>query len=177
MESANHNPLTILTVGHSNLGLEALLERLRSHEVALVADVRSMPYSRHNPQFNREPFAKAVSAAGLSYQFLGDRLGGRPRDPDCYTNASASLHSEWILDYGIVLQKPWFREGFEALLDFARRSRTVLLCAEEDPRRCHRHLLLARALLPLGVDVLHLRGHGGLERAELDADDPQRSLF
>ena len=74
---------TVFTIGHSTHALEAFIALLRRHDVTAVADVRSAPYSRFNPQFNREPFADALVSEGLRYVFLGNSLGGRSDDPAC----------------------------------------------------------------------------------------------
>ena len=76
--------MTIWTVGHSRHQLPALLAVLRGPGVELVADIRSRPFSRYNPQFNRERFGAALSEAGLGYLFLGAELGGRPPEPEFY---------------------------------------------------------------------------------------------
>jgi len=172
--------LRVYTIGHSNLPLDELLDLLGRHEVSVVVDVRSNPYSRHNPQYNREPFAQAVEAAGMQYRYDGNRLGGAPTDPTCYirvdTGGSASRETKQ-LDYHLVTGKDWFQEAIQTLVDLAARTRLVLLCAEENPERCHRHHLLTPALVGRNVEVMHIRATGETEPANLSAEARQMSLF
>lgn len=172
--------LRVHTIGHSNLALERLTELLRCHEITVVVDVRSNPYSRHNPQYNREPFAQALEAAGLRYQYDGNRLGGAPTDPSCYvrvdTGGSASRETLQV-DFRLVTEKDWFQEAVNELTELARSERVALLCAEENPDRCHRHHLLTPALVGREVEVLHLRASGETEPAKLSPEASQLSLF
>ena len=172
--------LRVFTIGHSNLALDRLLELLRRHEISVVVDVRSNPYSRHNPQYNREPFALAVEGLGMKYQSEGNRLGGKPTDPSCYmrvdTGGSASRETQQV-DYRLVAEKDWFQEAMDELVELAASQRVVLLCAEENPERCHRHDLLTPALVERNVEVLHIRATGETEVAELPPEARQQSLF
>jgi uncharacterized protein (DUF488 family) len=162
--------LTLYTLGHSNHPIGGLVDRLRAHAIEALVDVRSQPHSRYVPEYNREPLRAAVEAAGLAYLWEGEALGGRPRDPGCYRAPAGDRAGEaggrGEVDWDVVAQRPWFLEGLQRLLALARERRTAILCSEEDPRRCHRHHLVARALLPLGVTVLHLRKTGAIESAE-----------
>ncbi len=176
-----HDPsLLVYTIGHSNLAMDRLLELLRRYEISVVVDVRSTPYSRHNPQFNRETFDQAVQDAGLRYLHEGNHLGGAPTDPSCYvrvdTGGGASRETRQV-DYRLVTEKPWFQEAMNALTDLIRTERVVLLCAEENPEGCHRQHLLAPALIGRDVEVLHIRATGDTEAAKLSADQQQLSLF
>ena len=80
----NESRGTVLTIGYSTHALEAFIALLRRHHVTAVADVRSAPYSRFNPQFNREPLSEALESAGIRYAWLGNALGGRTDDPACH---------------------------------------------------------------------------------------------
>ena len=146
---------TILTVGHSNHSLETFLGLLKRHRVTALADVRSAPYSRFNPHFNRESLASALKARGVRYVYLGRELGGRSDDPACY--------EEGRIRYDRVAQTDGFREGLERVVRGAAEHRVVLMCAEKDPLDCHRTLLVARALDERGVDVAHMLFDGRLE--------------
>ena len=148
---------TIYTIGHSNQTVENLVGLLRQHGVELVADVRSSPSSRYNPQFNREQLAAALRENGIEYAFHGDSLGGRPSDPGCYDGNE--------INYASVREKDWFREGLACVCREAATRVIVLLCAEENPNKCHRQKLLAPELLKEGATVIHIRGDGSLEEA------------
>jgi uncharacterized protein (DUF488 family) len=156
---------SVLTVGHSRHPIDHFLALLRQHAVALLIDARSQPFSRFSPQFSRKPLEAAVTGAGVGYRFLGDALGGRPADPACYDAAGR-------LDPDRVERQAFYQRGIDQLLDEAARAQVCVLCAEEDPARCHRRLLITRTLVRRGVDVLHIRGSGVVQpEAELAARD------
>ncbi len=146
----------VLTIGHSNHALEKFIELLRRHRVTALADVRSAPYSRFNPQFNREPLAASLKAEGIAYVYLGRELGGRPGDRGCYDDDGRVL-------YGRVAATEPFRRGLERVVEGAARFRIALMCAEKEPLRCHRTLLVAHELDKRGVGVGHIHADGRLE--------------
>jgi len=156
------------TIGHSRLPQARLVELLRAHGVDLVVDVRAVPFSRANPEANQQALARALKEAGLGYLWMGDRLGGKPRG------------KKGVLDVAARLADPRFWEGIEALLKLREEGHTLaLLCAEEDPRRCHRRFLVTRALLEKGVapeEVRHIR-HDGRVESEAELQDEEAPLF
>ena len=123
---------TVLTIGHSTHAPGAFLALLRQYDVTAVADVRSAPYSRFNPQFNREPFAEALGTEGVRYVYLGNELGGRSEDPVCYEDGR--------IRYDRVAATESFRSGLARVVDGAARHRIALMCAEKEPLDCHRTL-------------------------------------
>ena len=147
--------VTVWTVGHSTHSAPALLSVLQGQRIEVVADVRSQPYSRRNPQFNRESFAAAVREAGLDYLYLGAELGGRPLEPEFYDGKGH-------VRYAAVAATPRFVSGLERLLARSGGQRLAIMCSEEDPARCHRRLLVGRALTGRGVTVSHIRGDGSV---------------
>jgi len=147
---------SVWTIGHSRHPIDRFLALLRCHGVELLVDARSHPASRFSPQFARRPVERAIEAAGLRYAFLGQALGGRPADPACYG-------PDGKLDHDRVERLDVYRRGIAQLLDEAARARACVMCAEEDPARCHRRLLIARTLVRRGVRVLHIRGSGAVE--------------
>jgi uncharacterized protein (DUF488 family) len=157
------------TVGHSNVGLDQFLGLLRQHSVGVLVDVRSEPYSKYVPHFNGQALKPAVTAVGIKYLYLGDVLGGRPREPQYY---DADGH----VRYDLLAASPDFIEGIDRLLRGIREHRVALMCNEEDPAECHRRLLVGRVLAEHGVTVMHIRGDGRLQpEAELAADERKRS--
>lgn len=153
------NQVTIYTIGHSNVKFEDFLGLLNGFEV--LVDVRSIPFSKYAPQFNVENIKRELESIGIIYVFIEDEyvgnvLGGRPRDDDCYENGK-------IL-YEDVMNKAWYKEGISALIELAKKKRTVIMCSEEDPYKCHRHRLIAQSLLREGVSVFHIRGDGTKEK-------------
>ncbi len=156
MKQESGVPSSVLyTVGHSSQLFEAFLDLLHQHEIQLVADVRSSPYSRHSPQFSKEGLERQLPEAGLSYRFLGHVLGGLPQDSQFYD-------TEGYVLYDRIAASPPFHQEMTALLQQAVTDRTALLCGEEDPSECHRRLMLGRVALDRGYDVSHIRGDGEL---------------
>lgn len=156
----------VFTIGHSNVEAERLIELLRQHAIAVVVDVRSAPYSRYCPQFNKENLRRVLQAAGIAYVYGGAKLGGRPQDPECY--------GEGRVRFALIEARPWYREGIERLLEIAREQRCAIMCAEEDPAHCHRHHLVSQTLLRMGVRVWHIRGDGQTEAACLDEAEAEQ---
>lgn len=146
---------TIYTIGHSTHPLERFLDLLRQHRITAIADVRSRPYSRMNPQFNREELKPALRAEGIAYVFLGKELGARSEDPDCYQDGK--------VQYGRLAATPAFQEGLHRICEGARIHRVALMCAEKEPLDCHRTILVARHLVEHGALVEHILGNGKLE--------------
>ncbi len=146
--------MVIYTIGHSTHSWEDFLRILAAHDIEVVADVRSKPYSRFNPQFNRDALASGLGEAGRRYVFLGKELGGKPQDPE------RPLADELVWEY--IRSRPQFKEGLAKLLEEARQSKVCLLCAEADPARCHRGQLLAPELVGQGVEVRHILADGSL---------------
>ncbi len=144
--------MVIHTLGHSNHPPEKFLSLLHKHDIEVVADVRSRPYSRFFPHFNREALKLLLETNGLRYLFWGQELGGKPRDLD------RPLSDEVVWDY--LRSRPQFQEGLKRLLREARLARVCLLCAEADPARCHRGQLLAPELTARGAEVRHILPDG-----------------
>ena len=142
----------ILTVGHSSHSPERFIALLRGAGVTAVADVRSAPYSRHAPQFNRDPLRDDLGRAGIAYVFLGRELGGRPAEREFYADG--------VADYEKMAQAPAFAEGLERVIEGAQSYRIALMCSERDPLTCHRCLLVGRALKERGARVSHLLDSG-----------------
>ena len=149
----SENP--VLTIGHSNHAWPTFSALLAAHAVDALADVRSVPFSRYNPQFSRRALEKCLAPLGVAYVFMGDVLGGRPDDPACYRDGRVC--------YDRVAETAGFRRGIQRVRSSAADCRQALMCAEKDPLDCHRTLLVARALDALGVPVVHILADGGTE--------------
>jgi uncharacterized protein (DUF488 family) len=165
----------LFTIGHSNITLDDFLGLLQQHGIDTVADVRTVPRSRYVPHFNAGPLGEALARCGIDYVPLGRELGGRPRDDEFYDEQGHVL-------YGRLAGSTAFQEGLDRALARTRTRRIALLCSEEDPSRCHRHLLIGLFLRERGVAVSHIRRDGRIEtEAELAAreasDDRQATLF
>lgn len=145
----------IFTIGHSTQTSTQFLQRLKRHAITAVADVRSAPYSRHNPQFNREELRSALKAEGIRYVFLGKELGARSDDECCYVNEKVQYH--------LLAQTKLFQAGISRVIEGAESFKIALMCAEKDPLDCHRTILVTRELVKLGRNVKHILADGSLE--------------
>jgi uncharacterized protein (DUF488 family) len=143
----------VYTVGHSTRRQADLVDLLRRHEIATLADIRRFPGSRRNPQFNREQLAKALSVVGIRYVHL-ERLGGRRQvqnessPNDGWRNAAFRAYADFMLTGE-------FEVGLKQLMSLAREGQLALMCAEATPWRCHRSLLSDR-LTARGIAVSHI---------------------
>ena len=146
-------PHPVHTIGHSDLDREKLIDRLEQEGVELIVDVRSMPHSRHAPQFNQKELAGALGQRGIGYIHMGAELGGRPADDRLYDEQGRA-------NYRLMALEPKFQEAVRQLAQTAMDRRMALLCTERDPLKCHRTLLVAPALEQAGVPVIHITGDG-----------------
>ena len=142
----------VLTIGHSTHSWEGFVALLRNTGVTAVADVRTSPYSRHQPHFNREELREELRLDGISYVFLGKELGGRP--------VERRFYSEGVADYEKMAGTTEFSNGLARVVEGAKRYRVALMCSENDPLDCHRCLLVGRALAERGVRVSHILSNG-----------------
>jgi uncharacterized protein (DUF488 family) len=146
---------TIFTIGHSTHPLERFLGLLKQHAITAVCDVRSAPYSRLNPQFNREDLKTSLLAVNIAYVFLGKEMGARSEDPACYDDGR--------VQYERLARTELFRQGLERVQDGMKNYRIALMCAEKEPLECHRTILVARHLAAFGINIQHIHADGGLE--------------
>jgi uncharacterized protein (DUF488 family) len=145
----------LLTIGHSNLPAERFVALLQKAGVNVVADVRSVPASRHCPWFAKTNLAARLAEAGIGYSAMGDTLGGRPSDERFYRDG--------IADYEAMAMQREFQVGLDRVQEAAKRSLVCLMCAEREPLDCHRCLLVARALAERGLTVGHILYDGMIE--------------
>lgn len=146
---------TIFTIGHSTHPIERFLDLLKQHNIEAVADVRSSPYSRRNPQYNRKNLQASLSGAGVHYVFLGRELGARSDDPGCYVNDK--------VQYERLAATDLFKAGIERVIEGQKTFRIALMCAEREPLNCHRTILVARKLERRGLRIAHILEDGSLE--------------
>jgi uncharacterized protein (DUF488 family) len=163
--TAEWPPNTVLTVGHSNHPLPVFLDLLRRAEVQVIADVRSRPFASFSRHFDGEPLKQSLQAVGVRYVFLGG-LGGKPSDDSLYDDEGHARY-DWIS------ATPAFLQAMDRLRTGIANYRVAMMCGEENPRGCHRHLMIARVLTDQGYRVRHLRAHGQWEGdEELVAEQP-----
>lgn len=149
------SPITVYTVGHSTHTTEEFLDLLERNGVTAIADVRSSPFSRHNPQFNKDTLSAELKKHGIAYVFVGKELGARSEDPACYSGGKVR--------YDRLAQTSIFKAGIDRVLSGAQKYRIALMCAEKEPLDCHRTLLVGRALELLGVSIVHILSDGSTE--------------
>ncbi|WP_428940956.1 DUF488 family protein [Fontivita pretiosa] len=145
----------IYTIGHSVHPIEEFIGLLTRHQVTAIADVRSTPYSRFNPQFNRDALATALGHAGIEYVFVGDELGARSKDRACYVDGQVR--------YDLLATTLPFQRGLDRIEQGAEKHRIALMCAEKDPLACHRGILISRHLVARGLVVHHILEDGSLQ--------------
>ena len=140
-------PLTVLTVGHSTRTSEDFIQLLQVHGVTRVVDVRAIPRSRHNPQFDQELLSRSLKEAGIGYTHMAG-LGGLRHT----TRNSLNLgwRNESFRGFADYMQTSEFERGLRDMLRFARKERIALMCAEAVPWACHRSLI-ADALVARGI--------------------------
>ena len=151
----------ILTIGHSRIDFGAFAGLLRAHEVLLVLDIRSTPYSTRAPQFSQASLAESLHKYGMRYFHAGGVLGGRPSGKRWY--------EEGQVQYERIARAKLFRSALRDVIERSRAVRVALMCAEEDPIECHRFLLVARHLTLEGCTISHIR-HDGTIESQRDAE-------
>ena len=143
---------TVLTIGHSTRPLDEFIQLLRAHEVTCLVDVRTIPRSRYNPQFNADSLPRALKKVGIGYVHLAD-LGGLRRPSK--TSPNMGWRNSSFRGFADYMQSPQFERALARLLELAPGGRLALMCAEAVPWRCHRSLI-ADALLTRGIQVEHI---------------------
>src|ERR1035437_6575604 len=141
--------LVVMTIGHSTRTLGEFIGLLQAHAVTRVVDVRTIPRSWHNPQFNKDSLPDSLKKAGLSYVHLPGLGGLRHAKPD---SINVGWRNASFRGYADFMQTPEFELGLGELIQMARQKRVAIMCAEAVPWRCHRSLI-ADALLVRGIRV------------------------
>jgi uncharacterized protein (DUF488 family) len=145
----------IFTIGHSNLSIEDFITLLKQHQITAIADVRSHPYSRYLPHFNKEILKLSLSNTEIKYVFLGRELGARPEDLNCYIGGKAL--------YEKIAATALFSEGIKRLIEGSQKYKIALMCAEKDPITCHRTILVCKNLRQFDLEIQHILSDGNLE--------------
>jgi uncharacterized protein (DUF488 family) len=154
----------IFTIGHSTRTLDYFVSMLRAHGVRELADVRTIPRSRHNPQFNRDVLSRTLRNRGIGYRWLGKELGGLRRTrKDSDNTGWQNLSFRGFADY---MQTPAFSAGIKKLESLAQKKRAAIMCAEAVPWRCHRSLI-ADALTKDKWAVYHISSRKTARRHKL----------
>ena len=147
----------LYTIGHGNRKPEDFLFLLKSFGIEYLVDVRSQPYSKFNPAFNQNDLKHFLEQNGIKYVFMGETIGGRPKDRTCYD-------AEGKVNYEIVQSREFFKEGLERLKTaYEKELNVVIMCSESKPCECHRSKLIGRALISQSVVLEHIDEHGKLK--------------
>jgi uncharacterized protein (DUF488 family) len=147
-----NKPIAVLTIGHSTRPLDEFIAILQTHQVTRLIDVRTVPRSRHNPQFNKEALPDALRAAGIGYEHMAGLGGLRHTRADSPNTGWRNASFRGYADY---MQTDEFEKNLRALVERAREDRLALMCAEAVPWRCHRWLI-ADALSVRSIPVEHI---------------------
>lgn len=150
----------LFTIGHSNHSLERFIELIKSQEVEAVIDVRSAPYSRYCPQYNKDALEKSLKSRWIEYIFLGRELGGKRNEENCYVDGK--------IKFELIAQLPIFQEGLERVIQETKKNKAALMCAESEPLDCHRTILVCRQLKKSQPDlqITHILSDGTTESHE-----------
>ena len=154
------------TIGHSTRSLAEFLELLLSAEVTVVADVRTVPRSRTNPQYNREVLPKALGASGVAYQHIAELGGLRGKSRDLPPSTNAFWRNEKLHNYADYAMGHHFHDGLSQLKQMGTTRRCAVMCAETVWWRCHRRII-ADYLLMDGERVFHILGPGQVKQAHM----------
>lgn len=144
------------SIGYGNRELGEFLELVAARRIRYLLDIRSSPYSRFSPDFNKEGLERACAAKGIKYVFVGEQLGGRPQTDSCYDE-------EGRVDYCRLAQEPYFLDGIQRLeTAIAKDIDFVLMCSELRPEQCHRSKLIGKVLEEHGIRLRHIDADGSV---------------
>jgi uncharacterized protein (DUF488 family) len=153
LPAEKRGPHPLFTIGYGARTLQEFLAALKTNRIEFLIDVRTAPYSKFKPEFSKDLLPYHLERACVRYLFMGDTLGGQPKEPAC--------HTEGKVDYDKVRIQPFFRQGMERLRKaFAQHRRVALMCSEGRPEQCHRSKLIGEVLASLGIPVCHIDEDG-----------------
>ena len=139
----------IYTIGYGARDIDGFIDVLHRYDIVFLIDIRSSPYSRFKPEFSKAALEKALAQHDVRYVFMGDLLGGQPKDEACYSDGK--------VDYEKVRGMSFYLTGIQRLQSaFAQQQRVALMCSEGKPETCHRSKLIGESLQTLGIPVMHI---------------------
>lgn len=151
------NKLPVYTIGHGARKVDEFLQLLKQYGIVYLIDVRSQPFSRYHPQFSQKNLQAFLEENDIRYVFMGDTLGGRPKDATCYDE-------DGKINYNKVKTKDFFQEGIERLKTaYTKNLPVAIMCSERDPAHCHRYHLIASVLDAQLIEVAHIDQKGALK--------------
>ena len=151
----SEEPRPLFTIGYGARTLDDFIAALKTNRIEYLIDVRTSPFSKFKPEFSKDLLQYYLERAGIRYLFMGDSLGGQPKDPGCLTDGK--------VDYDKVRAQPSFQAGIERLRKaFEQQRRAALMCSEGRPEQCHRSKMIGEALVAAGIPVCHIDEDGVL---------------
>lgn len=145
----------IYTIGYSSYGIDEFVSTLLKMSIEVLVDVRTNPFSKYRPEFDKEKLKNILNKNCIKYLYLGKELGGRPEGREYYKNGKVSFE--------LLSESPIFMKGLRRLSEGANVYTIVLMCAEKDPLNCHRGILISKKLHMQGNDVNHILEDGNIE--------------
>ncbi|MBZ0314942.1 MAG: DUF488 domain-containing protein [Anaerolineae bacterium] len=157
--------LTLYTIGHSNHTAEEFLALLQPYHITVLVDVRSAPYSKFAPRFNKAELQVFLERHGIQYRYAGEYLGGRPKEAELYKDEELpdedTKRAEFLkkVDYKAMMHHEKYLKGITHLLSIVRQANEVgenvtIMCSEGNPLECHRHHLIARSLVDPKLKII-----------------------
>lgn len=144
----NVDKTIVYSIGYSKFEIPDFIDTLKRFKISAVADVRSVPFSKFKPDFNKDLLKSELNKYGIKYVFLGEFCGARIDDNSCYV--------EGKVDFSIVAKTKKFQEGLTRILQGSKEYNIAIMCAEKDPITCHRTILVSRELSKTGVEIKHI---------------------
>lgn len=141
---------TIYSIGHGSKAIDDFIAELKSYDIEYLLDIRSTPYSKWNPQYNQSALEIELKKSGIHYVFVGDTLGGHPKDDTCYDSDRKVL-------YDVIKDKEFFKKGLERLITANEKHvKLAIMCSESKPEECHRSKLIGQELLKKEISLKHI---------------------
>ncbi len=167
----------IFTIGYGNRETDEFIAILNEHDIDTLVDVRSQPYSRYAPDFCRERLSTILNYSGIEYQFMGNSLGGRPDDSQCYTYSPQ--RKKKLLDAKKCESRDFYQQGIMQLKQaLSTGRRIVIMCSELEPHECHRGYVLGKTLDSDEIAVVHIDRDGEpLSQSQIRETNYQEALL
>lgn len=152
--------IPIYTIGYGNRSIGEFIELLKRYGIQYLVDIRSQPYSRYNPNFSKEALAHRLELQHIRYIYMGDTLGGRPKDASCYTD-------DGRVDYTMLRERDFYQRGISRLRRaWEKELRTAIMCSELKPQECHRGKLIGNTLIEQKIETAHIDESGNIKSQE-----------
>jgi uncharacterized protein (DUF488 family) len=147
----------LYSIGHGTRSAKDFMALLKEFGIEYLIDVRSQPYSKYNPQYNQNELKNLLEGNGIRYVFMGDSIGGRPKDVTCYD-------IEGNVDYKILNTKEFFKEGIQRLKTaYNKNIPAAIMCSESKPENCHRSKLIGKELNNDNIVLMHIDENGKIK--------------